>query len=203
MKTLKRVLPLVALAATITLSGCSTSPDFTADNCWFNAQEPGAPSWKCDPSEAEIDGYTLVVGSFGAKGASYDFNEKFARQSALEKLSEMIQNETSSLAESYEELTGTSEIAEVKANNLRTIRTITRQSFSGAKMFKHTISPSGTVFVLVGVPTKTIEAMIERVSNRLKNNLAKTHKAAANDALARMDQKLDEAKARVLTGVNP
>ncbi len=170
----KRIVLMSSLLA-VALSGClggkdavKPEPKMAAECVFPDAPNVAAPLWVCD---APVEGVAVsAVGSHGKSAAGPAFMKEQAAASARVQLAQQMKVTVGNMVKQYVETTGAASSETVDKVNSSVSKLITSETIIGSRVFRSITSPSGGMYVLVGLdPTVTKEA-VEKVLKTSMNN---------------------------------
>lgn len=190
--------PVLALtAAAIALTGCMGSKpkkvaEAPAECVWPDAPKVQAPLWICD---APVEGVAVsAVGSHDKSAAGPAFMKDQATAAARVRLAQQMKVHVTNMIKQYAETTGAAGSETVDKVNTSVSKLITMETISGSRVFRSLTSPTGAVYVLVGLDPKLAEQQTEaavKTSMRNERALWQQFKAAkSQDELAAEISKL-------------
>lgn len=167
-------LTLTALFATLLIAGCSKAPPPQSDaaDCVFpDAPEQAAPAWICD---APVEGIELSAVGFSAKSkAGHSFMKQMAATDARVQLAAIFKTRVQNMIKQYAETTGSADIETVNRVNTSVSKLITNETLVGSRIFKTRTSPTGAIYVLVGLDSATAQqAAKESIQTSMNNDQA-------------------------------
>ncbi|NOQ15950.1 MAG: hypothetical protein GQ581_02725 [Methyloprofundus sp.] len=173
MKLIKPTFVILAVGLTACADNVKDTPvpaPVPVADCVFPNQQ-AAPGWICDEPLPGLDVQAVGVSEKSAAGVAYMKN--IAKADALGNLAEQFKVKVAKMVKSYIGTTGkgTSETIDAAASS--TIKTISSQTLSNAKIFKSRIGPEGRQYILVGLDeAKTRAAVEQAVKTSMKNEKA-------------------------------
>jgi len=121
-----------------------------APDCVFpDATTTPAPGWICDEPVEGIE--VAAVGSAAKSAAGHSFMKNMAATDARVQLAQRMKVHVQNMVKQYAETTGAADTETVDKVNTSVTKQITDQTLVGTKIFKSRTSPSGTLYVLVGM----------------------------------------------------
>jgi hypothetical protein len=146
-------------------AGVATPP---AECVFPDSPKDAAPLWVCD---APVEGVAVsAVGSHDKSAAGPQFMKDQAAAAARVNLAQQMRVRVNNMIKQYAETTGAASSETVDKVNTSVSKLITSETISGSRVFRSTTSPSGAMYVLVGLdPTVTKEAT-EKVLKTSMNN---------------------------------
>ncbi len=130
-----------------------------------------APLWICD---APVEGVAVsAVGMHGKSAAGPSFMKDQAAADARVKLAQQMKVRVNNMIKQYVETTGAGSSETVDKVNTSVSKLITSETITGSRIFRSATSPSGGIYVLVGLdPTVTKEATEKLVKTSMNNDRA-------------------------------
>ncbi len=176
---MKKFLPVIAITL---VTGCSSTPEPITMACTFpDSPEVEAPTWVCDEG---IDNYALTaVGYANKSAAGVGFMKDVASSEARVQLAKTFQSNISAKLNDAVVANNVDASGEVKQLIEKAASSITQQTLSGARIIKSRTSPSGALYVLVGM------------SNADYQRTMRTALEASKDRDAELWQRFKEEKA--------
>jgi hypothetical protein len=167
---------LIASAAVI-LAGCSSAPKSNtaaaapAECVYPDAPKESAPLWICD---APVEGVAVsAVGMHEKSAAGVAFMKDQAAADARVKLAQQMKVRVNNMIKQYVETTGAGSSETVDKVNTSVSKLITSETISGSRIYRSATSPSGGMYVLVGLdPTVTKEATEKILKTSMNNERA-------------------------------
>ena len=162
------------LAATFALVGCASPPKPQASlaECVFpDAPTEAAPLWVCD---APVDGVEISAVGYSQKSkAGNSFMKQMASSDARVQLSATFKTRVSNMIKQYAETTGSADSETVNSVNTSVSKLITSETLVGSRIFRTRASPTGGLFVLVGLDTaNTQQAAKDSILTSMNNSQA-------------------------------
>jgi hypothetical protein len=178
---MKKLLPLgAAIAITATLAGCQSQQQQPVQqayaapvpDCVFpDAQTTPAPGWICDEPVEGVE--VSAVGSAQKSAAGHSHMKQMAATDARVQLAQRMKVHVGNMVKQYVETTGAGETETVDRVMTSVTKQITDESLVGSRIYKSRTSPSGTLYVLVGLDDmKAEEATKEALKTSMKNEKA-------------------------------
>jgi len=146
---MKKVLATTALAFSLLgLTGCGVSaPDF--NKCMMDGTQ--APTWVCDGG-AETEGGLFAVGSAEKSALGISFQRTEATASARDALARQIGVKVKNMFKQFQATTGVGDAQTADKATQNVSKQVASQTLAGSKVVKTWRSPTGTMYVLVGMP---------------------------------------------------
>lgn len=167
---------IVILLSALALAGCggSSGPKPQADlkECVFpDAPDAEAPLWVCD---APIDGVELsAVGYANKSKAGNSFMKQMAASDARVQLAAIFKTRVQNMIKQYAETTGSADSETVNMVNTSVSKLITNETLVGSRIFRTRTSPTGGLFVLIGLDTANVQqAAKDSIQTSMNNDQA-------------------------------
>ena len=164
---------LIPAIVTLVISGCSGGPDIEATpDCVFpDAPTSAAPAWICD---APVEGVALsAVGYAKKSNAGNAFMKKIASADARVQLSSIFKTRVQNMVKLYAETTGAADAETVNQVNTSVSKLITNETLVGSRLFKSRTSPTGGLFVLIGLDSVNVQqAAKDSIQTSMNNDQA-------------------------------
>jgi ribosomal protein S20 len=176
---MKKLLPLsAALAVTVALTGCETQQQQQVAvaapvyDCVFpDAPNTPAPGWICDEPVEGVE--VSAVGSSQHSAAGHSHMKQMAATDARVQLAQRMKVHVQNMVKQYVETTGAGDTETVDRVMTSVTKQITDESLVGSRVYKSRKSPSGTLYVLVGLDDMQAEkAAKEALKTSMKNERA-------------------------------
>jgi hypothetical protein len=167
MKKLFLVVSLMLLGAC-----ASTPPAPTFADCTF-PDAPGqvAPGWVCDEPIAGVE--LSAIGYAEKSSAGVSFMKQMATADARVQLAQTFKTHVSNMVKQYAETTGAADSETVDKVNTSVSKLITSETLIGSRLFKSRTSPSGGLYVIVGLDsTNVTRAAEDSIKSSMKNDAA-------------------------------
>ncbi|MBF0470481.1 MAG: LPP20 family lipoprotein [Gammaproteobacteria bacterium] len=171
MPNLFRTLSLsVAVASLTLLSACSGNDvkEDVADCVFPDAPDVEAPGWICDEPVAGVA--VSSVGVADKSGAGIAFMKQMAATDARVQLAQNVEVHVKNLVKQYAETTGAADAETVDKVNSSVTKQVTDQTLVGTRIYKSRVSPSGKLYVLIGLDPATANEITEAVLKTSMNN---------------------------------
>ena len=155
----------------ITISGCQTTggkieaPTIAAPECQWPGTQVAAPIWVCD---GPIEGYSSYATGSHKSAAGNSFMKQQAALKARVALANEIKVKVSGMIKNYLGTTGSGDAETIDQAASSTAKSITASTLVGSKIVRSQLSPTGEMFVVVGVD---LQAQKEIVKNAVKTSL--------------------------------
>jgi len=159
----------VAMSALI--AGCAGSKEEVAECVFPDAPGTAAPGWVCDQP---VEGVEIsAVGSAQKSGAGHSFMKQMAATDARVQLAQRMKVEVRNMIKQYVETTGAADQETVDKAMTSVTKQITNETLVGTKIFKTRTSPTGTLYVLLGMDPASVETAAENaIKTSMKNERA-------------------------------
>ena len=173
----KRIVLMSSLLA-VALTGCMGGKEAVrpeprkAAECVFpDAPGSAAPLWVCD---APVEGVAVsAVGSHEKSAAGASFMKEQAAAFARVQLAQQMKVTVANMVKQYVDTTGAASSETVDKVNTSVSKLITSETIVGSRVFRSITSPSGAIYVLVGLdPTVTREATEKVLKTSMNNDQA-------------------------------
>jgi len=141
-----------------------------AADCVFPNQSV-APGWVCDEPVPGLEIQSVGISEKSYAGQAY--MKDMAKAAALGHLAEQFKVKVAKMVKQYIATTGmgTSETVDAAASS--TIKTITSNTMSGARVYKTRVGPEGRMYLLVGLDSEKTKTLVENaVKTSMKNEKA-------------------------------
>ena len=186
---MKKILASSLLAFSVMgmMSGCGVStPNF--DKCMIDGTQ--APSWVCDGG-ATMEGGLFAVGSAEKSPMGPSFQRQEATAAARDALARQIGIKVKNMFKQFQATTGIGDAQTADKATQNVSKQVASQTLAGSKVMKVWISPSKTMYVLVGMPDpKAVQQAVKQAAKTsLHNDQALWQQFQAQKA----DQALDAA----------
>ena len=165
---------IIFLAASLALAGCASAPKPAADlaECVFpDAPTESAPLWVCD---SPIEGVELsAVGYAQTSKAGNSFMKQMAAADARVQLAAIFKTRVQNMIKQYAETTGSADSETVNRVNTSVSKLITNETLVGSRIFRTRTSPTGGLYVLIGLDTANVQqAAKESIQTSMNNDQA-------------------------------
>jgi len=174
---MKMKIAVLTSAVALALTGCismgggakSESRAAAAPDCVFpDSPRDPAPAWVCD---APVEGVAVsAVGMHQKSGAGQQFMKDQAAAAARVTLAQQMKVKVSNMVKQYVETTGAGDSETVDKVNTSVSKLITSETISGSRIFRTTTSPSGAMYVLVGMDPSVTKESTEKLLKTSMNN---------------------------------
>ncbi|GAA4897985.1 LPP20 family lipoprotein [Ferrimonas pelagia] len=141
------------------LWGCSSNQD-TVLQCTFpDAADQAAPAWVCDES---LKGYALTgVGFAKQNPAGIGFMKDVASNDARVKMAQAFRTQVAAVFRQSVSVTGSDGDDATETLIESASRNVTEQALSGTRVIKSRTSPSGAMYVLIGMSDADYERTLK------------------------------------------
>ena len=163
---------IISIAASATLlTACGNPKDDFSDCVFPDATSIAAPGWICDQPVNGIE--ISAIGSITKSGAGYDYMKSMAATSARVQLAQNMQVQVRNMIKQYIETTGTADSETVDKVMTSVTKQITNQTLVGTKIVKTRTSPTGSLYVLVGMSKESVQNASEKaLKTSMRNDSA-------------------------------
>ena len=162
---------IAGVAMSALLAGCGEEKKEVADCVFPDAPGTAAPGWVCDEPVEGVE--VSAVGSAQKSGAGHDFMKQMASTSARVQLAQNMQVQVRNMVKQYIETTGAAESETVDKVMTSVTKQITNESLVGTKIYKTRTSPTGNLYVLVGMDEASAEKATQKaLKTSMKNERA-------------------------------
>ncbi len=151
------------------LSGCGSAPvKETVPDCVFPGSNDVAPNWVCDEP---VEGLSVsAVGVATKSAAGPGFMKQMAAADARVQLAQSMKVQVQNMIKQYVETTGTGDSETVDRVNTSVSKLITSETLTGTRVYKSRTAPDGSLYVLVGLDSQSVQVMAEHALNTSMNN---------------------------------
>ena len=168
---IKSSIPLILV--TLGLIGCG-GPKPVADvaECVFpDAPQAAAPAWVCD---APLEGVSLSAVGYAQKSkAGNSFMKQMASADGRVQLAQTFKTRVQNMIKQYAETTGAADSETVNKVNTSVSKLITNETLVGTRIIKTRTSPTGGLFVLIGLDSANVQqAAKESIQTSMNNDQA-------------------------------
>ncbi len=188
------------------LAGCGGSevkPPPVAEQfecVWPDAPDRQAPTWVCDMPYKTYK-YT-AVGSF--KSAQKSHAKNMATNQAKVNLASTMREHVKRMVKSYVSTTGSGDNETVDQVTTDVSKTLTQETLYGVRPLISRTSPTGTIYVLVGMDEDTgREATRQALRTSMGNRRAAWQRALGKQSQAEMDAELEKLNNQETGPVTP
>lgn len=197
---MKKLTLVVSLAGASLMAGCFGSsggvkaPTAKVPDCVWPTTNQAAPGWTCDEPVEGVE--VAAVGIYEKSAAGLQFQKDQAAAAARVTLAQQMKVHVANMVKQYVEATGAGSSETVDKVNTSVSKLITNETLEGSRVFKTAVSPTGTMYVLVGFDDKLAARKTEQVLKTSMNN----EKALWQQFKAKQGQ--DELAAAIANGDN-
>jgi hypothetical protein len=172
MKVKNRFYMMGIAVLTALLMACAGEVKQAAPDCVFpDAPGTAAPGWVCDEPVEGVE--VAAVGAAEKSAAGHSFMKNMAATDARVQLAQRMKVHVQNMVKQYAETTGAASTETVDKVNTSVTKQITDQTLVGTKVFKSRVSPNGTLYVLLGMDSKsTATATQEALRTSMNNDAA-------------------------------
>jgi len=163
---------IISLTASVALLTACSSPKKDFSDCVFpDATDTAAPGWICDQP---VNGVQFTaIGSTTKSAAGYDYMKSMAATSARIQLAQNMQVQVRNIVKQYVETTGQVDSETVDKVMTSVTKQITNQTLVGTKIVKTRTSPTGNLYVLVGMSKDSVQKATEKaLKTSMRNDAA-------------------------------
>ena len=172
---MKKLALVISMVAASLLAGCLATPPAVkapaatkAPDCLWPGTSQAAPGWTCDEP---VEGVAVsATGIHEKSAAGLQFQKDQAAASARVALAQQYKVHVANLVKQYLETTGVGSSETVDKVNTSVSKLITNQTLEGSRLFKSAVSPSGAMYVLVGMDEKVAASQTQQVLKTSMNN---------------------------------
>ena len=169
--TVKSSIPLILV--TLGLVACGgPKPKTDMAECVFpDAPAMEAPAWVCD---APVEGVSLSAVGYAQKSkAGSAFMKQMASADGRVQLAQTFKTRVQNMIKQYAETTGSADAETVNRVNTSVSKLITNETLVGSRIFKSRTSPSGGLYVLMGLDSTNVkQAAQESIQTSMNNDQA-------------------------------
>lgn len=151
------------------LAGCASAPEKQPmADCTFPGTSDEAPGWICDEP---VEGLTVSsVGSATKSAAGPGFMKQMAAADARVQLAQNMKVQVQNMVKQFVETTGAADDETVDRVNTSVSKLITDETLVGTRIYKSRSAPDGTLFVLVGLDSNSVQEIAEHALKTSMNN---------------------------------
>jgi hypothetical protein len=173
---------LIFALSMLGITACMDQPAPQVVECTYpDAQDQIAPGWVCDEPVAGIE--LSAVGYAKKSAAGNSFMKQIASADARVQLAQTFKSHVNNMVKLYAETTGSADSETVDQVNTSVSKLITSETLIGSRIFRTKASPSGGLYVLVGLDsTKVQTAAEESIKTSMKNDKALWQQFKAKNA---------------------
>ena len=162
---------IAVIFATLLMAGCAKPPPPQSDaaDCVFpDAPETPAPTWICD---APVEGVELSAVGYSQKSkAGNSFMKQMAATDARVQLAAIFKTRVQNMIKQYAETTGAADSETVDRVNTSVSKLITNETLVGSRIFRTRTSPTGGLFVLIGLDSARVQQAAQDSIQTSMNN---------------------------------
>lgn len=158
----------VAMVALLTACGSDEVKQAAPDCVFPDAPGSAAPGWVCDEPVAGIE--VSAVGVAEKSAAGHSFMKTMAATDARVQLAQSMKVHVQNMVKQYAETTGAADAETVDKVNTSVTKQITDETLVGTKIFKTRTSPSGTLYVLLGMDPAMASTATQNALKTSMNN---------------------------------
>jgi len=169
MKVKNKLYILSAALLTMLLTACGSEVKEDVADCVFpDAPGSSAPGWICDEPVEGVE--VSAVGTADKSAAGHSFMKNMAATDARVQLAQRMKVHVQNMVKQYAETTGAASTETVDKVNTSVTKQITDQSLIGTKVYKTRVSPNGTLYVLLGMDSKSTATATQEALRTSMNN---------------------------------
>ncbi len=160
---------VAGVAMTALLAGCGGKTKEDVADCVFpDAPGTEAPGWICDEPVEGVE--VSAVGSAEKSAAGHDFMKQMAATSARVQLAQRMKVKVQNMIKQYVETTGAADQETVDKALTSVTKQITNETLVGTKIYKTRTSPTGSLYVLLGMDPASVETAAQNAIKTSMNN---------------------------------
>jgi len=184
---------ILALGIAGFMAGCdmmgASMPNF--EQCKIDGAN--APQWVCDGG-ATMEGGLFAVGSAEKNPLGASFQRTEATAAARDALARQLKVKVKNMFKQFQATTGVGDAQTAEKATQNVSKQVASMALSGSKVMKVWISPTGTMYVLVGMPDpKAVAAQVKQaVKTTFHNDQALWQEFKAKKADAELDAAVDK-----------
>lgn len=162
---------IITIAAAAILSACGAPKDDFSDCVFPDATDTTAPGWICDQP---VEGVEIsAIGSTTKSAAGYDYMKSMAATSARVQLAQNMQVQIRNMIKQFVETTGQTDSETVDKVMTSVTKQITNQTLIGTRIIKTRTSPTGNLYVLIGMDEESVQKASEKaLKTSMQNDAA-------------------------------
>ncbi len=149
-----------ALALSLTACVGGGAQQASVPDCTYpDSPQAAAPGWVCDEP---VEGLAVsAVGSANKTAAGLNFMKQQAMTAARVQLAQMMKVQVQNMVKQFVETTGVADNETVDKVNTSVTKQITNETLVGTRMYKTKTSPTGVLYVLVGLDNNAAVSITE------------------------------------------
>lgn len=165
---------IIILILSAVISGCGgKSPDpmvsSEAPDCVFpDAPDEAAPGWVCDFAVKGAD--LTAIGYAQKSAAGFSFMKQMATADGRVQLAQIFKTRVQNMIKQYAETTGSADSETVDRVNTSVSKLITNETLVGSRIFRSRTSPTGGLFILVGLDSVKVQQSAKDAIQTSMNN---------------------------------
>ena len=165
----KLIFAAVGSSALLMLSACGGNVKQAVPDCVFpDATGTTAPGWICDEP---VEGVAVsAVGTASKSAAGHSFMKNMAATDARVQLAQNMKVHVTNMVKQYVETTGAATSETVDKVNTSVTKQITDETLVGTRIYKSRVSPTGTLYVLLGLDDGAAAKASENALRTSMNN---------------------------------
>ncbi len=178
---MKKATLMAAGLSSLLLVGCGGGTKEVAECTFPDAPETPAPTWICTEF---MEGVSVASVGYARKSAAGSgFMTDQAAADARGKLASAMQTQVNKMVKQYTETTGVGDAETVDQVLTSVNKQLTSQTLSGSKIVNKRPSPTGGLYVLVGIDDNLAKQAVKNMVNTsMKNDQALWQKFQAGKA---------------------
>ena len=182
----------LALGLAGLMTGCANNqPKPNVEACQMDGAT--APSWVCDGG-AMMEGGLFAVGSAERSPLGVSFQRTEATAAARDALARQLKVKVKNMFKQFQATTGIGDAQTAEKATQNVSKQVAAATLAGSKVMKVWMSPSKTMYVLVGMPDpKAVQQEVKKaVKTSLHNDQALWQKFLAQKADKELDAAVDK-----------
>lgn len=165
---------LISISIAVALMvGCASKKQAVVDSpaCSFRGTSSPAPGWVCGE---RVEGLQIQgLGVFEKSGAGEQFMRTQAMAAARVELAQQFRIKVNGMVDQFIQTTGKGSSETVDAVHKSVSRSVTSETLEGSKLYKSVWSPTGALYVLVGMEPQVMGKQAEAaLRTSMKNDQA-------------------------------
>jgi hypothetical protein len=165
---------ILAAPVLLLLAACAKEqPSPAVVECTYpdSTEQISAPGWVCDEP---LTGAELSAVGFAQKSnAGIAFMKQMATADARVQLAQTFKIHVNNMVKQHAKTTGAGDSETLDQVNESVTKAITSETLYGSRLFKSKLSPSGNLFVIVGMDSEKVQkAAEENILSSMKNESA-------------------------------